>query len=371
MQLIVLQNIAIHSCYIGSKVVLALLALEFGATPLVIGLLISCYALLPMALGVFVGRLADTAGMRAPMLIGAVFMGAAMLTGYLWQAFAALFVTAVLAGAGFVFFNISIQNLTGAISRPDGRARNYSTLSVSYSVSTFLGPVIAGYSIEFASHGTAFLVFALFTLFPIAVQTLHGANAKAATSSPAGAERSAFDLLRNPPLRRVILVSGLIAAAWDLNIFYVPVFGHSVGLPASAIGNLLGAFAVATFLIRFAIPIIMKKLRIDQMLMISMLIAACAFLVFPFLRSAYALMVASFVIGLGLGCGQPLSMTLAYERSPAGRSGEVTGLRLIANNVTRVAVPMLCGAIGTAFGTTPVFWMNALNLAAVSYLSRK
>ena len=72
--------------------------------------------------------------------------------------------------------------------------------------------------------------------------------------------------------------------------------------------------------------------------------------------------------GLGLGCGQPLSMTIAYNRSPAGREGEVTGLRLTANNVARVVIPVVCGALGTALGAAPVFWFNALNLTAVSFL---
>jgi predicted acyltransferase len=64
-------------------------------------------------------------------------------------------------------------------------------------------------------------------------------------------------------------------------------------------------------------------------------------------------------------------MTLAFDRSPAGRTGEVTGLRLIVNNLARSAVPVLSGALGAAFGTTPVFWMNALSLVTASYLSRK
>lgn len=61
-------------------------------------------------------------------------------------------------------------------------------------------------------------------------------------------------------------------------------------------------------------------------------------------------------------------MTIAYNRSPAGREGEVTGLRLTANNVARVVIPVVCGALGTALGAAPVFWFNALNLTAVSFL---
>lgn len=108
-------------------------------------------------------------------------------------------------------------------------------------------------------------------------------------------------------------------------------------------------------------------LIVEQVMFASMLFAALAFAIFPLLRDIYALLGTSFIIGLGTGCAQPLLMTLSYEKSPAGRTGEVTGLRLTANNVARVSIPLLSGAIGAA----PVFWMNALNLAVISYLSRK
>ena len=371
MYLILFLNVSVHSCYIGSKVVLALAALDLGASPVVIGFLVACYGVVPMLLGVVAGRLADTVGMRWPMLCGAASIALAMLAGYLWHALGALFLIATLVGAGFVFFNTSIQNLTGAISRPETRARSFSTLSVGYSLSNFAGPMIAGYTIEYAGAANAFLIFAVIMLFPLAALMLGTRIFRAAAPQAAAGSRSALDLLRSPPLARVIVVSGLIVASWEIYTFYVPIFAHTIGLPASMIGIILGAYAAATFLVRFAMPVFMKRLRVERMLTVSVLVAACAFLVFPFVRDPYALVAMSFVIGLGLGCGQPLSMTMAFDRSPPGRTGEVTGLRLIANNVARSVVPVVSGALGAAFGMAPVFWLNALNLLAVSRLSRK
>ena len=83
------------------------------------------------------------------------------------------------------------------------------------------------------------------------------------------------------------------------------------------------------------------------------------------------MIVVSFVIGIGSGVGRPLSMTLSYERSPAGRTGEVTGLRLTFHNISRIAIRLVSGTLGAAFGAAPVFWMNAANLATISWLSRR
>lgn len=371
MYLIALLSIAVHACYIGSKVVVSLLALELGASQLLIGVLAALYAVMPLMLGVYSGRLADTIGMRGPMLVGAAFATVAMLCGFAWQALAALFVTATLMGAAFVFYNVSIQNLTGAYGRPEERARNFNILTIGYSVSTFIGPMIAGFSIDYAGHASAFLIFALLTLVPIAVLTFYPRLVRVPLHKLEREERRALDLLRSPPLRSVIVMSGLMVAGYELFGFYMPVFGYSIGLSASTIGVIMGTYATATFATRFVLPLILRRLQPQQVLFAFMLLAAGGFLVMPFLRGVYAIMLVTFAIGFGMGVGQPISMTMAFNRSPAGRTGEVTGLRLTANNLARIVIPLTAGALGTAFGMVPVFWMNAVNLSAVSWLARR
>lgn len=371
MSVIVLLSIAIHSCYLGSKVVVSLLALELGASQLTVGVLAAFYAVVPLFLGVYSGRLADTRGMRGPMLVGAVCTGLAMLTGFLSRELTGLLLVSALAGAGFVFFNVSIQNLAGAIGQPEQRARNFSWLAIGYSVSAFIGPMSAGFSIDHAGHGMTFLFFSFFTLLPIGVLTFRPDFAHVQPATTTGEKRSAFDLLGNATLRRLVIISGLSVASTELYAFYVPIFAHSIGLSASTIGVILGSYATAVFLSRFMLPALLRRLRPEQVMFASMLFAALAFAIFPLLRNIYALLGTSFIIGLGTGCAQPVLMTVAYEKSPAGRTGEVTGLRLTANNVARVAIPLLSGALGAALGAAPVFWMNALNLAVISYLSRK
>jgi len=368
---IVLMSIAIHSCYLGSKVVLSLLALELGAAQALIGVLAALYAVVPLFLGIYSGRLADTIGMRAPMLIGTAFTAAAMLCGFFWRDLAALFLVATLMGTGFVFFNVSAQNLAGGYGRPEQRARNFSILSIGYSVSAFIGPMFGGFSIDLAGHYWTFLYFSLFTLVPFTVLALYGHLTRVEVPQHPEQERRTLDLLGDPPLRRLILTSGLAVAASDLFAFYMPIFGHSIGLTASEIGLILGSYAAAAFLVRFALPALLRMMPTGKLMFTFMLAAGAGFLVLPALHNIYLLLLLAFVIGIGLGCGQPLLMMMSYEKSPAGRTGEVTGLRLTANNVARVIVPLVSGALGTALGAAPVFWMNAVNLAAVSWLARR
>lgn len=363
---------ALHSCYIGSKVVVSLLALELGASQFTIGVLAALYALLPLALGVYSGRLADTIGMRVPMMVGAALGVAAMLCGYFGgERLAALFATAALMGAAFVFYNVSIQNLAGAWGRPEDRARNFGLLTVGYSLSSLAGPLIAGFSIDYAGHARAFLIFSLLACFPIGVLAVRPGVTRVGAQPPEKHERRALDLLRDPPLRRLVIMSGLMVAAYELYGFYMPVYGHSIGLSASTIGVILGTYATATFLSRFFLPLVLRRLQPGQVLFSFMLLAACAFVLVPFLRNVQLLMLLSFIAGIGMGVGQPLAMTLSYDRSPAGRTGEVTGLRLTFNNISRIVIPLVSGALGATLGAAPVFWLNAVNLIAVSWLARR
>ena len=64
-------------------------------------------------------------------------------------------------------------------------------------------------------------------------------------------------------------------------------------------------------------------------------------------------------------------MTLAFSNSVAGRSGEIMGLRVTINNLTRVVVPIIFGSIGTLFGMFAVFGVSALMLGSGGVLTRE
>ncbi len=162
----------------------------------------------------------------------------------------------------------------------------------------------------------------------------------------------------------------LVVEGIELYQFYLPVYGHSINLSASAIGVVVAMFAAASFVVRLVMPLILGRFSERTILAYSFYVAALGFLLLPFLQSAVALSVVSFVIGLGLGCGQPITMTLAFSNSVAGRSGEIMGLRITINNLTRVVVPIVFGSIGTLFGMFAVFGISALMLGSGGALTR-
>ena len=118
---------------------------------------------------------------------------------------------------------------------------------------------------------------------------------------------------------------------------------------------MISAFALAVFAIRVSLPTLTRRWGEFQILLFAIGFAGAVFLLFPLFRDPWLLAAASFLLGLGCGVGQPMSMSLIYSLSPPGRASEGAGLRVMFNHFTHLVVPLAFGGIGTAFGFTPVF----------------
>jgi MFS family permease len=367
--LIVVTCALIHAGFAGAKVALPLHALHLGVEPFTVGVMMALWALCPMLIALSVGKLVDRVGARVPMVAGTAGVVAALLVPYFFPGVVALYVMAVAVGTSFQFFFVPTQGITGALGGPEDRARNYSLLAVGFSIASFLGPLIAGYSIDYLGYRAAYLMLAAPAGAALLLLAWKGRLLpKAAVRAEVGQKKtSSFELLRDSRLRDAIIASGLISIAWDLYLFYFPIYGHSIGLSASVIGTVISAFALSVFLIRVALPRLTRRWSEFQILLYAIGFAGSVFLLFPLFRDPWLLAAASFLLGLGCGVGQPMSMSLIYSLSPPGRASEGAGLRVMFNHFTHLVVPLAFGGIGTVFGFAPVFVSCSALLMATSW----
>jgi len=368
---VVLVNI---SAFRGSKVLVSLFALELGAPQIMLGVIVALYSLCPMLLALYAGKLSDRFGVRWPLALGSLGIALALLLPGLLPSLHMLYLSALLIGFSFVFYNVSVQSLVGMLSSIDARTRNFSNLSLMIASGGFLGPLIAGFAIDSFGHAAGYLCIAALPVVSAAILFRVGRGLAALSggkSKNSEAGGYAVGLLGNPPLRRTLITSGIILTAIDLFQFYMPIYGHAIGLSASAIGMVLAMFAAAAFLVRIILPQIVSRFGEERVLVGSIFIAAGTYLLFPLVESGVLLAAIAFLLGLGTGCGQPLTLMMIYARAPEGRTGEVLGLRMSINNLTHILVPLFFGAIGTAFGVAPVFLANAAMLGAGGVLSRR
>jgi MFS family permease len=369
---VIVLGIANHTILTGSRVAISLEALSLGASAFTVGVLMALFALLPMLCSVAVGRLADRVGTRAPMLAGSAGLALGAILPLASPGLPALFASATLLGVAFMTFQLATQRAVGDIGTAAERPRNFSLLALGYSVSGFLGPLMAGYSIDHLGFAGAFAILAAVAAVPLAIL----GNRRVALPGRPGAPGSAHPggvraLLRHRVLRNVLAVNVLISAGWDLHTVFIPIYGERIGLSASEIGIVLAAFAAATFAIRLATPMLVRGRSERQLLTWSMLVAGFAYLLFPYAGTALALTALSFLLGLALGSAQPIVLSLLHTHAPEGRIGETVGVRMSLINTSAVAVPLLFGAVGSTFGLTPVFWSMGACLTSGGWLARR
>ena len=370
--LLIFVTLLNHSVFAGTRVAASLYAIHLGATPFTVGALMALYSVLPMLFAVSMGRMTDRTGARTPMLIGSVAIAAGAILPFLRPGMTSLYFASVLIGSGFMMYQVAAQHIVGYIGKPEDRPMNFSLSALGFSISGFAGPMIAGFGIDAFGHTATFAALAAFPLVPIAVlglDRLRLPQLHAHASPPPG--RSVADLLRHRELRPVFVTSGLLAAAWDMFTFAIPIYGSRVGLSASSIGLVLGTFSVATFVIRGLLPTISRRLTAWPLLAMSLAIAGLSFFLFPLLERAALLMAVAFLLGLGLGMSQPMVMSLLHNTVPAGRVGEAIGVRMTLVNISQITIPLLFGALGTALGMLPVFWATALLLSVGSGYARR
>lgn len=364
---LIVLSVLNHAAFSGSRVVMALSGLEMQASPFAIGLMLSFYSLLPAFTSVAAGRTIDRIGMRKPMVFGTLTLALGLAVPFAGWELAALFLASVAIGVGFMAFHICSQNAAGEIGDESARMLNFSLLSLGLSVSGFVGPTLTGVLIDTIGHRATFGALAMMPLITLLglrrLWPAIGAPRSARASDRAQAGESAggaLELMRDPELKRLYLAVAVIASAWDVHQFMVPLYGAQLGLSASSIGLVLGAFAAATFVIRIVLPSLARRVSEWPLILSAMGTATLIYAVYPFFPTLTMMIALSFVLGLGLGVSQPMILTLIHRNAPIDRIGEAAGLRLMLVNVSQTVLPTAFGALGSMFGLAPLFWGMAL-----------
>jgi MFS family permease len=354
----------------GAKMLVSLSALNAGATPFQVGLLAAMFAAFPLILAVYAGKVSDRIGVRKPMVLGAMIIAAGIALPLAVPGLVGLLLCSALIGLGHIFFHVSVHNLIGAYGGGEARTRNFATFSLGASISAFIGPSLAGFSIDGWGFRPTHMVLAAVALLPAIILATYPqlVPRRAAHSKDASAGGS-LALLRSPGLRRTLIMSGVTLTGIELFTFYFPVYGRSIGLSASAIGMVMSSYAVAAFIVRMGMHKAARRIGEVGVLTASLFMAGATYMLVPLVSQAPLLALVAFLLGIGLGCAQPLTILLTYNHAPEGRSGEALGMRLTVNKLTQIAVPLIFGGLGSAFGLVPVFWANGAFLLAGGFVS--
>ena len=362
---LVLAQICIHATMAGLRLATPLLALKEGYQAGAVGSLVALFALSQVFLSVPAGKFADRHGLRLPLLLSVVAAAVPLVVAGIFPTMPVLCVGALLTGAAAGNTIITLQRHIGRAARtPLERTKFFSWLAIAPAAANFVGPFGAGLLIDYAGHEAADelafrICFAVLACLPVVAWLLvmRARELPLDPPRPAGDKTHAWDLLREPSFRRILFVNWLQSMSWDVHAFIVPLLGHERGFSASAIGGILGAFAISAAGIRVFLPLIARRVTEVQLIGAATLTTAALFAVYPFAQAAWQMMACAMCLGVSLGCVQPMLMSLMHQSTPPSRQGEALGLRMMAINASSVVMPMIAGSLGSLIGAGAVFWV--------------
>ncbi len=361
---LIFAQVCLHAAMTGMRLAGPLLALQLGYSAAAVGVLLALFALTQVFLALPAGRFADRHGLKKPLALAVISAAVGAGLAAAMPVFPVLCVAALMTGGATGVAVISLQRHAGRAAEGAAQLKQvFSWLAVAPAAANFVGPFAAGLMIDHAGHSAGDLpgyrwAFVLLAVLPV-VSWLLARRVRELPLSPRieGAQPRAWDLLRAPMFKRLLFINWMQAASWDVHTFVLPLLGHELGLSASVIGSILGAFALAAAGVRLALPLLASRASERRVIMIANVTTALVFAVYPFMTSAIGMGICSVMLGLALGAVQPMIMSMLHQITDHARHGEALGLRLMTINASSVAMPMLFGAAGALIGVAGLFWV--------------
>ncbi|MES1980745.1 MAG: MFS transporter [Pseudomonadota bacterium] len=361
---LIFAQVCLHAAMTGMRLAGPLLALQLGYSAAAVGMLLALFALTQVFLALPAGRFADRHGLRKPLVLAvmAAATGAGLAAAF--PVFPALCAAALLTGGATGVAVISLQRHAGRAAEGAQQLKQvFSWLAIAPAAANFVGPFAAGLMIDHAGHTAGDLpgyrwAFILLAVLPLASWLLtRGVRELPLSPRAEGVRPRAWDLLRAPMFRRLLFINWMQAAAWDVHTFVLPLLGHELGLSASVIGSILGAFALAAAGVRLALPLFAARASERSVIITANVVTALVFAIYPLMTSAMGMGICSVLLGLALGAVQPMVMSMLHQITEHARHGEALGLRLMTINASSVAMPMLFGLAGALIGVSGLFWV--------------
>jgi MFS family permease len=345
--------------------------LGLGAGARDVGLVTATFALLPLFLAIPLGRLSDRRG-GAPLLV----VGCALQTlGCVLLSVAGSALTlagaSVVLGVGHLGLALGVQDVIARESDDEHHDRHFGLLTAGVSLGQLVGPLIGGLLLgssdtplaSATSH--ALLVAAGIAGVATVSALLAEQSREGGMPAPVAARRgSVRTIARTRGVPAGIFASIAVLSAADVFTAYMPVLGEQRGIGPRAIGVLLALRAGASVASRIGIASIVRLVGRRRLISVSAAAAAVALAAIAFTHDVWALAALTVVAGVGLGFGQPLSMTMVVQLVPEHARATALGLRLTGNRLGQVATPAAAGVVAGSAGAGSVFWLLSAMLVA-------
>ncbi|MBE0465208.1 MAG: MFS transporter [Halomonas sp.] len=372
---LVMVCIGLTSVFVSQTMLLIsvpLRALELGASPSLVGIILSAPYLLPLVFAIPLGGVVSRIGPQKMFFIGATGMILGPLLSLLSPTFLGLLATQVTIGLTHVVMVIAAQSVVAGLGRGRTLERYFGWYTMCLSGGQLAGPLLAGYLIDTISMNGVFVVISAVPAIGLVSSCFFVGNARSGHATPRSllGYRAQASLLReNVGVQMSLTVTIAVLFALGAHGAFLPVYLGELTFSATLIGILVSLRALTAMLIRPVMPQIIQVLGGRARTMIASVAAVAMGLMWTGMTgSVLALAVLAIMVGLGSGISQPLSMVILAEHVHPDQRSSALGMRLMGNRGAQVLAPLLLGIIAELVGFTLTFLFTGTLLLAMLFI---
>jgi multidrug resistance protein len=346
---------------IGFGIVLPLLpfyAQEYGASPLVIGLIVAAHPAMQLVFGPMWGRVSDRVGRRPILLLGLVGSGISYLIFALAGNVAWLFVSRMMAG--MVGANVPVSQAYIADSTDlENRTRGMGLVGAAFGLGFIAGPAIGGalsqfgYAVPgFFAAGLCFAnaAAAVFHLPESLSPELRARTASRGAAGLLGRLRLGVHFARSPAIGTLMTIFLIATFVFSAFTTVFPLWlGVELGYDARHAGYLMAYLGLAMAILqgRLLGPLA-RRFGERRLLVAGTAILVAAYLLLPLSGALWPLLGTLVLVAFGTGLNWPTLNSLASQYTQLDRQGAILGVMQSLSALGR-----MLGAIwaGWVFGT--------------------
>ena len=343
-------------------------ALELNGTGKTVGILGALYAILPVLVAVFFGKIVGRIGERAFLIIGSTGVLSSSFLLSKSNSLLTLGLLTAIAGVSHLAVMVGGQTMMANRSTHETYDRDFGYYTFSASFGQMFGPLLGG--LVAGSNGVlprstshAFILATLISLIglvPILLTRSLDVSIKDVVKE-SGVKIRVVDVMKHRGMKEAMFTSLVISTTIDILTIFIPLLGTELRITPVVVGVILGVRSAASMLSRLFLGQLSQRFSSRSTLVISTTVATFALVAMYFAKDALFLGLVIFIVGFTLGIGQPLTMAWVSKISaPQERAMAIT-LRLTGNRVGQFGLPIAAGLVVSALGVGSLF----LGLAAL------
>jgi DHA1 family tetracycline resistance protein-like MFS transporter len=367
---------------LGLTIILPLLpfyAERLGASPFVVGLLVSIYAFCQLIAGPILGRISDRVGRKPVLLVSQLgtFIGFLILafSGSLFWIFLARIVDGLTAG------NITVaQAYISDVTEPKNRARAFGIIGVSFGLGFLIGPAISGYMAQFGYHYPILAAAGLSLLSIIATSTLLPKDSRSEKHVPfkESSWTIYFRMLKQADLTPLLLQYFLFCLSFSLFVSGFALFSERrfiyQGRPfgPKEVGYIFAySGAIGVIIQGGLMGKLIRFLGERKLIWIGFTASVISFGLLGESTALAILIIAISFSSFGSGVLRPSITSLITQSAERSMQGLVLGLMQALLSVAQIIAPMISGLLIEAQWLSSWAWTGgaiALLALSVSFL---